>query len=83
VLAWRNLKNIKEKPPITAVDSYYEREPGKPISEGKFFLFIGDEAGKVTVQDISIILKKVQGLEEIDVTDPKQGGTKRNPYRMM
>lgn len=28
VLTWRNLKNIKEQPPITAVDSFYYRKPG-------------------------------------------------------
>jgi hypothetical protein len=26
VLTWRNLKNVKEQPPITAVDSYFHRE---------------------------------------------------------
>jgi hypothetical protein len=26
-LTWRNLKNIKEQPPITAVDSYFSRLP--------------------------------------------------------
>lgn len=83
VVAWRNLKNIKEQPPITAVDSYFSREPGQPVKDGKFLLFIGDEAGKVTVQDISAILRKNEDLEEIDVTDPKRGGQKRNPFRMM
>lgn len=44
-------------------------------------LFIGDEAGKVTVQDLGAILRKIENLEEIDVTDPKRSGVKRNPYR--
>jgi hypothetical protein len=43
-------------------------------------LFIGDEAGKVTVQDLGAILRKIKNLEEIDVTN-KNSGVKRNPYR--
>ena len=62
ILTWRNSKNVKEQPPITAVDSYYHREPGQAIEEGQFMLFIGDEAGKVTVQDLSAILKKIENL---------------------
>ena len=46
-------------------------------------LFIGDEVGKVAVQDLSAILRKVEGLEEVDVTDMKKTGIKRNPYRLM
>lgn len=81
ILTWRNLKNIKEQPPITAVDSYYHREKDQAVSDAKFMLFIGDEAGKVTVQDLSAILKKIDDLQELDVTDPKKSGLKRNPYR--
>lgn len=44
-------------------------------------LFIGDEAGKVTVQDLGAILRRIEDLQEIDVTDPKKSGLKRNPYR--
>ena len=51
------------------------------MSDAKFMLFIGDEAGKVTVQDLSAILKKIDDLQELDVTDPKKSGLKRNPYR--
>jgi hypothetical protein len=61
-LTWRNLKNIKEQPPITAVDSYYYREKGQAVRDGKFMLFIGDEAGKVTVQDLGAILRKIEDL---------------------
>jgi hypothetical protein len=51
------------------------------VSDAKFMLFIGDEAGKVTVQDLSAILKKIDDLQELDVTDPKKSGLQRNPYR--
>lgn len=44
-------------------------------------LFIGDEAGKVTVQDLGAILRKIDDLCEIDVTDSKKSGLKRNPFR--
>jgi hypothetical protein len=37
----------------------------------------------VTVQDLGVILKKIDGLEEVDLTDPKMVGQKRNPYRLM
>ena len=83
MLTWRNLKNIKEQPPITAVDSFYYRKPGSSINDATFLLFIGDEAGKVAVQDLSVILRKIENLQEFDVTDISKTGIKRNPYRIM
>jgi WD40 repeat protein len=79
ILSWRNLQNIKDHPPVTAVDTYYQR--GATVKDSKLYLFIGDESGKVSVQDLRVLLQKIEGLEEVDVTDPKKPGPKRNPHR--
>lgn len=37
----------------------------------------------MAVQDLSVILRKIENLQEVDVTDINKTGIKRNPYRIM
>ena len=55
--------------PISAVDSYYNEETGE------FLLLIGDEKGKVKIQDISVI-PRTYNLKPVDLSKD----VKRNPH---
>ena len=75
VLQWRNQQNLKDKCPITAVDCYYNGNPG----EKKFWLFQGDESGSIRVQDLWKCIEEVEPrLEPVDVT---VNNLKRNAHR--
>ena len=74
LINWRNTFSLTDKSQITALDTYYNE------TTGQFLMIIGDERGKVRIQDISGILKQTvtAPIKPIDTT-----GVKRNPYRVI
>lgn len=71
LLQWRNLFNLVELNPISAIDSHYDEE------KEQFLIIIGDEKGSVRVQDFYSVTK-VDGMKPEDVVT---GNTKRNAKR--
>ena len=79
VLQWRNQQNLKDKCPITAVDSYYNEE------EQQFWLFQGDESGQIRVQNLWACIDAVEPkLEPIDVSvnNPKRNAHREFEFRV-
>ena len=64
--------SISQAVPVTAIDTFYD------VKTKQLLLLQGDENGEIVVYDISVIIDRIGGTDQmIDITD----NPKRNPHR--